>query len=95
MQFIHQAHYGHIGSLHTAKPVMAMRNNHIYEMKNGRPDTKALYVVRDNKVYSTSLYPTGENAHAVFEIRNNKIHTTPYHPNHDPNSHAFEIKSLM
>lgn len=84
-----------MGALHTAKPVMAMHNNHIYEMKNGRPDIKALYVVRDNKVYSTSLHPTGESSHAVFEIRDDKIHTTTYHPNHDPNSHAFEIKSSM
>ena len=24
MQYLHQSHYGHIGGLHTAKPIMAM-----------------------------------------------------------------------
>jgi 1,2-phenylacetyl-CoA epoxidase PaaB subunit len=95
MQFIHQTHYGHVGALHTAKPIMAMDKGHIYEMKNGRPDTHAIYAVRDNKVYTTSFHPHGESPHAVYEIHGDKIHTTMNHPHHDPNSPAFEIKSLM
>lgn len=84
-----------MGSIHTAKPIMAMDKGHIYEMKNGRPDTKALYTVRDNKVYTTSFHPHGESPHAIFEIKGDKIHTTTFHPNHNPDSHAFEIKSSM
>jgi hypothetical protein len=95
MQYIHQTTYGHSGGFHTAKPLFAMQNNHIFEMKNGRPDTKAVYAVRNNKVYSTSFHPNGESPHALYEIKGDKIHTTMAHPNHDPNSHAFEIKSLM
>lgn len=95
MEYIHQTTYGHAGGFHTAKPIMAMDKGHIYEMKNGRPDTKALYAVRDNKVYATSFHPHGESPHAIFEIKGDKIHTTTFHPNHNPDSHAFEIKSLM
>ena len=95
MQYIHQTHYGHAGAFHTAKPLFAMHNNSIYEMKNGRPDTKAVYTVRDNKVYTTALHPQGESPHALFEIKGDKIHTTEFHPNHNPDQHAFEIKSLM
>ena len=93
MQFIHQSHYGHAGGFHTAKPVMAMDQGHIYEMKNGRPDTKAIYAVRDGgKVYATSLHPDGASNHAMFEIKGDKIHTTIAHPAHNPSSHTFVIK---
>lgn len=77
------------------KPVMAMDNGHIYNMVNGRPDTKALYVVRDNKAYATAFHPDGASPHAMFEIRGDKVHTTEYHPAHNPSSHTFEIKSSM
>jgi hypothetical protein len=95
MQYIHQATYGHAGGFHTAKPVMAMHNGQIFNMVNGRPDTKALYVVHDNKAYATAFHPNGESPHAMFEIKGDKIHTTEFHPRHNPDSHTFEIKSSM
>ncbi|HVM73709.1 MAG TPA: hypothetical protein VMU13_02435 [Candidatus Paceibacterota bacterium] len=95
MQYIHQTTYGHAGAFHTAKPLFAMQNNHLFEMKNGRPDVKAVYAIRDNKIYSTPLHPNGESPHALYEIKGNHIHTTAFHPNHNPNQHAFEIKSSM
>lgn len=95
MQYIHQTTYGHAGGFHTAKPVMAMDKGHIYNMVNGRPDEKPLYVVRNNKAFATAYHPDGESPHAMFEIKGDKIHTTEYHPNHNPDTHTFEIKSLM
>ncbi len=91
MQYIHQSTYGHAGGFHTAKPIFAMDKGHLYEMKNGRPDTKAIYAVRGDKVFATAFHPQGENPHALFEIRGDKIHTTEFHPNHDPGKHVFEI----
>ncbi len=84
-----------MGGFHTAKPVMAMDQSHIYNMVNGRPDTKAIYDIRNNKAFATAYHPDGVNPHAIFEIRGDKIHTTEYHPNHNPNQHVFEIKSSM
>jgi hypothetical protein len=95
MQYIHQTHYGHMGEVHTARPIMAIQNNHVYEMKNGRPDTRALYQIRENKLFATHLHPNGESPHALFEIRGDKIHTTINHPNHYADGHSFEIKSSM
>jgi hypothetical protein len=95
MQYIHQTTYGHAGGFHTAKPLFAMDKGSVFEMKNGRPDTKAVYMVRNNKVYATAFHPNGESPHALYEIKGDKIHTTLAHPNHNPNDHAFEIKSLM
>lgn len=92
MQYIHQSHYGHAGGLHTAKPIMAMDKGHIYNMVNGRPDTKALYQVKGNKLYATALHPNGASNHAMFEIKGDKIHTTINHPAHNPSSHTFVIK---
>jgi hypothetical protein len=92
MQYIHQTTYGHAGGFHTAKPIMAIDKGHVYEMKNGRPDTKAVYVVRDNKLFATQFHPNGASNHALFEIRGDKIHTTVNHPAHNPSSHTFEIK---
>jgi hypothetical protein len=92
MDYIHQTHYGHIGSTHTARPVFAMDKGHFYEMKNGRPDTKAVYQVRDNKVYATEFHPSGASPHALFEIKGDKIHTTEFHPAHNPSTHMFEIR---
>ena len=91
MQYIHQSHYGQAGGFHTAKPVFAMKDNHIYEMKEGRPDTKAIFAVREGKVFATEHHPSGPSAHALFEIRGDKLHTTAYHPAHDPTAHMFEI----
>lgn len=95
IQYLHQTTYGHAGGLHTAKPIMAMKDGHIYEMKDGRPDTKAIYQVRDNKVYATSFHPDGPSQHAMFEIRGDKMHTTAFHPAHNPSMHAFEIRSHL
>lgn len=95
MQYIHQSHYGHAGGMHTAKPIMAMDNGHVYNMVNGRPDTKALYQVKGNKLYATALHPDGASPHAMFEIRGDKIHTTAAHPAHNPSSHTFEIRPGM
>ena len=93
IQYLHQSTYGHAGQMHTAKPLLAMQNGHIYEMKNGRPDTKAIYQVRGSQVFATSAHPNGPSPHALYEIRGDKIHTTAYHPMHDPATHAFEIRS--
>ena len=92
MQYLHQSRYGHAGEEHTAKPILALSGSHVYEMKDGRPDTKALYVVRDNKVYATEHHPGGASQHAMFEIRGDKVHTTGFHPAHDPTTHAFVIR---
>lgn len=99
MQYLHQSHYGHIGGVHTAKPIMAMDKGHIYDIKNGRPDmVKPLYAVRDNRAYATQHHPDGASPHAVFEIRGDKVHTTEHHPLHDPNDpnkHIFEIRGMQ
>ena len=96
MQYLHQARYGHIGGLHTAKPIMAMDKNHIYDIKNGRPDTtKPLYQVLNNRAYATEHHPGGPTPHALFEIRGDKVHTTEFHPAHDPNRHVFEIHGMQ
>jgi len=92
MQYLHQSTYGHAGAFHTAKPVMAMDKGHIYEMKDGRPDTKAVYRVEGNKVFATEHHPQGASPHAMFEIRGDKVHTTSFHPSHNPTSHAFTIR---
>ena len=84
-----------MGGFHTAKPVMAMDKGRMYNMVNGRPETKAIYEIRNNKAFATAHHPDGVNPHAVFEIRGDKIHTTEHHPNHNPNSHTFEIRSSM
>lgn len=91
MQYIHQTTYGHAGGIHTAKPVFAYDKNHFYEMKDGRPDTKAMYQVRGNQVYATTYHPNGGSPHAMFTIQGSKIHTTAFHPNHNPSTHVFEI----
>ena len=69
-----------------------MKNGNIYEMKNGTPETKAVYQVRGDKVYATKLHPDGASPHAMFEIRGDKIHTTAAHPAHNSSRHTFEIK---
>ncbi len=92
MQYLHQSTYGHAGGFHTAKPIMAMGNGHIYDIKNGRPDlNKPLYRVENGKAFATSFHPQGESPHAMFEIKGDKVHTTEFHPNHNPASHVFEI----
>jgi hypothetical protein len=69
-----------------------MDKGHIYEMKDGKPDTKAIYAIRDNKVFATQLHPDGASPHAMFEIKGDKIHTTSFHPAHNPTMHTFEIR---
>ena len=91
MQYLHQSTYGHAGEEHTAKPVFALSGGHVYEMKDGKPDTKSIYAVRDNKVYATRHHPDGASPHALFEIKGNKVHTTSFHPAHNPLTHAFTI----
>ena len=93
MQYFHQTTYGHAGGLHTAKPIMAMKDSHIFEMKNGLPDTKPIYQVRDGKAYATSFHPDGQSEHASFNIQGNKVFTTMHHPAHNPDMHTFEIKT--
>lgn len=95
MQYLHQTTYGHAGGFHTAKPIMAMKDSHIFEMKNGRPDVTPIYQVRDGKAFSTSFHPDGASEHATFEIRGDKVFTTAHHPAHNPDMHTFEIKSQM
>jgi hypothetical protein len=90
MEYIHQSNYGHAGGFHTMKPVFAKAGDHIYEMKGGRPDTKALYNIRGGKVYASSFHPNGASQHASFEIRGNSMHTTPHHPGHSA-VHAMSI----
>jgi hypothetical protein len=92
MQYLHQSTYGHAGGEHSAKPVFALDKGHLYEMKDGRPDTKAIYAVRDNKIYATEHHPSGPSPHALFEIRGDKVHTTLFHPAHNPSSHTFVIR---
>ncbi|HUO56308.1 MAG TPA: hypothetical protein VMU27_02655 [Candidatus Paceibacterota bacterium] len=96
MQYLHQSHYGHAGEFHTARPVMAMQGNHIYDIKNGKVEIdKPLYAVRGDKAYATAFHPQGESPHALFEIKGDRVHTTPFHPMHNPDSHTFEIRSSM
>jgi len=92
MQYLHQSHYGHAGGEHSAKPVFAMTGGRLYEMKDGRPDTKAVYAVRGDKIYATAHHPEGPSPHALFEIRGDKVHTTPFHPAHNPAAHTFTIR---
>jgi len=93
MQYLHQSTYGHVGGLHTAKPVMALHQGHIYDIKDGRPDlAKPLYRVEGNKVFATALHPKGASPHAMFEIHGDKVHTTSFHPAHNPDMHTFVIK---
>ena len=67
MQYLHQSTYGHAGSFHTAKPIMAMQGGHIYDMKEGRPDLdKPLYAIRGGKAYATAFHPGGESPHALL-----------------------------
>ena len=96
MQYLHQSTYGHMGQLHTAKPIMALDKGHIYNIKNGRPDLdKPLFVVRNDHAYTTAFHPSGETSHAMFVIKGDKVHTTEYHPAHNPIAHTYEIKSSM
>lgn len=96
MQFLHQTRYGHVGEMHTAKPIMAMSGGHIYDIKDGRPDlAKPLYKITGNQVYATQFHPAGASNHAIFEIRGDKVHTTAHHIAHDPTKPAFEIKGMM
>ena len=96
MQYLHQSRYGHIGSVHTAKPIMAMDKEHVYGITGGRADlSKPLYRIVDNRAYATEHHPGGVSPHAVFEIRGDKVHTTAHHPQHDPSNHVFEIKGMM
>ncbi len=92
MQYLHQSHYGQAGGEHTAKPLFAMSGGHLYEMKDGRPDTKAIYAVRGNKIYATQHHPSGASPHALFEIKGDKVHTTSFHPAHNPTAHTFTIR---
>jgi hypothetical protein len=94
MQYLHQTAYGHAGGFHTAKPIMAMGNGHIYDMKGGRPDfDKPLYRVENGKAFATAFHPGGASPHAMFEIKGDKVHTTEFHPEHNPASHVFEIRN--
>ncbi len=96
MQYLHQSHYGHAGCIHTAKPIMAMDNGHIYDIKGGKADlSKPLYKVRDNQAFATEYHPGGASPHALFEIKGDKVHTTIHHPAHNPEQHTFEIKGMM
>ncbi|MDR3571950.1 MAG: hypothetical protein P4L81_07255 [Candidatus Pacebacteria bacterium] len=92
MQYLHQSTYGHAGGFHTAKPIMAIHDGHMYDMKGGRPDlSKPLYRIDNGKAYATAFHPDGASPHAMFEIKGDKVHTTQYHPAHNPTSHVFEI----
>ena len=92
MQYLHQSTYGHAGEEHTAKPIFALAGGHLYEIKDGKPDTKAVYRVAGNKIYATAQHPSGASPHALFEIRGDKVHTTNFHPAHNPMTHTFTIR---
>lgn len=95
MQYLHQSHYGHAGSMHTAKPVLAMRGAGIYDIKEGRIAENPIYRVNGGKVFKTEHHPDGASPHAMFEIRGDKVHTTPNHPAHDATQHAFDLRSHL
>lgn len=92
MQYLHQSLYGNAGGEHTAKPLFAIQGGRLYEMKEGRPDTKAIYAVRGNKIYATRHHPDGASPHALFKIRGDKVHTTSFHPAHNPTAHTFVMR---
>ena len=92
MQYIHQSTYGHVGGMHTARPIMAMDKGHVYGMENGRVDlSKPIFNVRDNRLYATEHHPDGVSSHALYQIKGDKIHTTEFHPNHVTTQHVFEL----
>ena len=94
MQYLHQSTYGHAGGVHTARPIMAMDNGHVYGMVNGRPDLlKPIFSVQNNRLYATAHHPDGVSPHALYEIKGDKVHTTEFHPAHNPTMHAFELHS--
>ena len=97
MQYVHQAHYGNAGGIHTAKPMYAIQGNAVYgtQYNTKVPVGKALYEVRGNKWYATEHHPDGPSAHALYEVQGDKVHTTSFHPAHDATTHAFEITSSL
>lgn len=93
-QYLHQAHYGNMGGVHTLKPFFEMRNNGIYK-SDYHPEGKSavpLYNVRHDQVFATSAHPNGASQHALYEIRGDKMHTTSHHPEHNPAGPAFILK---
>jgi hypothetical protein len=98
MEYIHQAHYGHIGEVHTSRPQLVKKGNNIYATSwnnTAGVQGKALYTVRGNHVFSTEHHPDGKSTHALYEIRGDKMHTTVHHAEHNASTHTFEIKSSM
>ena len=95
MDYIHQSTYGHAGQAHTMKAVMAVDHStgHVYEMKNGARDTKAIYAIRNNKMYQTGFHPAGESLHAMYTIQGSNIHTTLNHPQHNPVTHVMQFRA--
>ena len=94
-QYVHQAHYGNAGGLHTAKPQFTVHGNTVYgsQYNTSVPAGKAIFEIHDNKWYATEYHPGGKSAHALYETRGDKIHTTTFHPEHNPSEHVFELST--
>jgi hypothetical protein len=95
MEYIHQSTYGHAGSFHTAKPIMALDRDkgHIYDIKNGKVDlSKPIFKMNGDKVYSTEHHPNGASAHAMFHLEGDTLKTTINHPSH---STIFQLKTHL
>jgi hypothetical protein len=95
-KFFHQATYGNMGGVHTMKPILMQKGDHIYA--TAAHPTLAhtagpVYNVSGGLVYKTSFHPEGKSGHAEYEIRGDKVFTTPHHTAHNPTQHVFELKS--
>ena len=96
-QFIHQTTYGHLGGVHTMKPMYAIKTSAtgtqgIYRTSyhpQGESHV-ADYHVKENKIYSASD-PTQR---ALYTIQGNQIHTTVNNLHHNPDaSHVLDIRA--
>lgn len=94
-KFFHQATYGNLGGVHTMKPILMQKGDHIYATA-AHPTlahhTGPLYQVNGGMVYKTALHPEGNDGHAVYRISGDKVYTTPHNAEHNPTQHVFEIR---
>ena len=96
-KFIHQTTYGHIGEVHTAKPMYSMKDN----AAGGQGIYRTVYHpqgeshMADYHVKGDKIYAAADGAqHALYAIKGDQIHTTEHNLHHDANhSHVLDIKS--
>lgn len=97
MQYIHQTTYGHLGGVHTMKPM--------YAIKTSATGTQGIYRtayhpegeshVADYHVENGKIYSASDGAkRALYTIQGNQIHTTVNNLHHNPDaSHVLDIRA--